>query len=491
MMPGYPARQTRAQIEAQADRLEASRQALRGGDLAWVPVLVVWLLSTGYVLARLPRLPVATQDTPSYLALGPTRAPGYGWFLHAAQALIGPELAFLPLVQSLLIALGLLAFGLALARLLRSGVAAAVVVLAWAHTGTFEASRYVMSEGLFLPAMLAGLACSLAYARRGGWGMLTGATLAFGVALLTRTAGAVLLLVPLLLVLLDGRLGLGAVLRRWVLVLGLSAAMALGAMAANQARNGVFEIGSNTGTSLAGKAMLLLRPEAIQGSGREELLRRMLPLAAEARAAVAAAPTYAASLRAQDQAYEELRWRNFFPMAGPEMTHADTRASAQLAGEVAKAVIATDPSGYLRLVLRDWSGLVLYPHFWPVAASPEGSPHPFFAHCPGDPQRCWTFFRLEVPRVYGVAMLGTSLLGMTAAVVLVVGWGGQALRRRLGPAERAMLALALVTQASLVATALFEAGLWRYTIMAHAMNAALICWAAARLIYGREKRRGG
>ncbi|RYI89031.1 MAG: hypothetical protein EON47_21815, partial [Acetobacteraceae bacterium] len=110
----YPS-QTRAQVEAQADRLEASRQALRGGDLAWVPVLVVWLLSNGYVLARLPRLPVLTQDSASYLALGPTRAPGYGWFLHAVQAVTGPELAYLPLVQSLLIALGLLAFGLALA----------------------------------------------------------------------------------------------------------------------------------------------------------------------------------------------------------------------------------------------------------------------------------------------------------------------------------------------------------------------------------------
>lgn len=478
----YPS-QTRAQVEAQADRLETSRQALRGGDLAWVPVLVVWLLSTGYVLARLPRLPVLTEDSASYLALGPTRAPGYGWFLHAVQAVSGPELAYLPLVQSVLIALGLLAFGLALARLLRSGVAAAAVVLAWAHTGVFEASRYAMSEGLFFPALLLGLACSLVYARRGGWGALFGATLAFGLALLTRTAGAVLLLVPLLLVLLDGRLGFGAVLRRWALVLGVAAALVLGGMVANKARNGVFEIGSNTGTSLLGKAMLLLHPEP----GQDALLQRMLPLAAEARAAVAASPGYAASLRAQDQAYEELRWTTFFPAAGAAMAKADTRESAQLAGQVAKAVIATDPSGYLRLVLRDWSGLVLYPHFWPVAASPAGSPHPFFAHCPADPQRCWTYFRLEVPRYYGVAMLGTSLLGMAVGLVLVVGWGGRALRRRLGPAERAMLAMALVTQVSLAATALFEAGLWRYTIATHAMNAALICWAMARLIYGRQK----
>jgi hypothetical protein len=211
----------------------------------------------------------------------------------------------------------------------------------------------------------------------------------------------------------------------------------------------------------------------------------MLPLAAEARAAVAAAPGYAASLRAQDQAYEDLRWPSFFPLAGPAMARADSREAAQLAGRVARTVIASDPKGYLRLVLRDWSGLVLYPHFWPVAASPAGSPHPFFAHCPADPQRCWTFFRLEVPRYYGVAMLGTSLLGLAVSLVLVVGWGGRALRRRLAPAERAMLAMALVTQASLLATALFEAGLWRYTIAAHAMNAALICWAMARLIYGR------
>jgi hypothetical protein len=79
-------------------------------------------------------------------------------------------------------------------------------------------------------------------------------------------------------------------------------------------------------------------------------------------------------------------------------------------------------------------------------------------------------------------MLVTSLLGLVAGLVVVAGWGGRAIRRRLAPPERVMLVLALVGQASLLATAFFEAGLWRYTIATHAMNAALIVWLLARLL---------
>ena len=252
-------------------------------------------------------------------------------------------------------------------------------------------------------------------------------------------------------------------------------------MAANQARNGYFEIGSNSGTSLLGKAMLLLRPEP----GQDPTLARMAPLAAEARAAVAAAPDFAASLRAQSQAYEELRWPSFFPMAeqaSPGMATDGGREASITAGRIAKAVILTDLPGYFRLVLRDWAGLILYPNFWPVAWNAASSAHPFFAHCATDAVRCWTFFRLEVPRYYGVAMLGTSLLGLVATAVLLLGWGGRAWHRQLAPPERLMVALALVAQASLAATALFEAGLWRYTIAVHVIDAALIVWLAARLM---------
>ena len=54
----------------------------------------------------------------------------------------------------------------------------------------------------------------MAHARNGGWASLAGASVAFSLALLTRTAGAVLLAIPLLLVVLDGRIGLAAMLRR-------------------------------------------------------------------------------------------------------------------------------------------------------------------------------------------------------------------------------------------------------------------------------------
>jgi hypothetical protein len=446
-------------------------------------VLAIWLTTTAYVVWRLPALPTLTNDSASYIGLGPTRAPAYGWFLHIFQAVTGagPEYAHLPLAQTLLIAFALLGFAVQLAGLVRSGIAAAAIILVWAHTGTFEASRYVMSEGLFLPALLAGITCSMAHARSGGWASLAGASVAFSLALLIRTAGAVLLAIPLLLVVLDGRLGLAAMLRRSGLVIGLAVALMLAGMAANQARNGHFEIGSNSGTSLLGKAMLLLRADQEQ----DPTLARMAPLAAEARVAVAAAPDFAASLRAQSQAYEELRWPSFFPMAeqaSPGMAADGGREASIAAGHIAKAVIATDLTGYFRLVARDWAGLILYPNFWPIAWKADSSPHPFFAHCATDAVRCWTFFRLEVPRYYGVAMLGTSLLGLVATAALLLGWGSRAWRRRLAPPERLMVALALVAQASLAATALFEAGLWRYTLAVHVVDTALIIWLAARLM---------
>ena len=65
--------------------------------------------------------------------------------------------------------------------------------------------------------------------------------------------------------------------------------------------------------SLLGKGLLLLQP----AEEHDPVLVQTAQQAAEARAAIVAAPGLAASMRAQTQAYEELRWFTFFLQRRP------------------------------------------------------------------------------------------------------------------------------------------------------------------------------
>jgi hypothetical protein len=238
---------------------------------------------------------------------------------------------------------------------------------------------------------------------------------------------------------------------------------------------------------LLGKAMLLLPP----GPHGDPVLDKMAPLAAQAREAVASAPGFAASLRAQAQAYEELRWLTFFPAARaawPEVVEGEWRGANAVSGRMARAVIADQPAAYLRLVARDWAALNIYPHFWPVG-SPENARLPPFERCEARPPDCWALVRHDVPRLYGASMLAVSLAGIAATIVLFLGWGARALRRRLDAPERAMVAMTAVAQASLLATALYEAGLWRYALPAHAIHIAAAIWLLSEARNARRRRR--
>lgn len=475
--------------------------------LGWLVFLAAWAASTAYVAAKLPALPTWTNDSMGYLEIAAHRPPAYGWFLHALgrAGLVGPEHSGLPLVQTGLISAGLLAFGWQLARLLRAPWLCLAALLVWAHAATFEATRWLASEGLFLPLVLFGCAASIAYARRERTALLVAATACFGLSALTRTSGAVFLLLPVLLVALDGRLGPGAVLRRTAVAAGVSAVLLGGGMWSHLQRHGHFEIGSNAGISLLGKALLVLPP----GPHADPVSERMAPLAARAREAVDAAPGFLASLRAQAQAYEALRWPNlpkdaalgyvawirsqvasgdalrsphFFSVAAhfwPEFTADGNRGMNAVAGRFARATIADQPLAFLRLVARDWIALGLYPHFWPFGDGGSARLPPFDA-CDGPSADCWALFRHTIPLPYALAMPAVSAAGLLATLVLFAGWGGRALRRALAPPERAMVSFALVAQASLAATALFEAGLWRYALPVHVVHIALAIWLAKR-----------
>src|SRR5262252_8267264 len=126
------------------------------GVLPWVPLVVLWLAFSGYVLAGLPAEPVMTGDSQQYFDGASNRPPGYFWLLSLFRAAAGgASYAYLPALQTVLIALALIALAWQLSLLLRAPLAvAAIVPLVWIHRGVWEATRFVTSEALFLPALL-------------------------------------------------------------------------------------------------------------------------------------------------------------------------------------------------------------------------------------------------------------------------------------------------------------------------------------------------
>ena len=175
--------------------------------------------------------------------------PAYGWFLLAFRAAGGAaSFVHLPLLQAAILAMVLLVFVVQATRLLQAPlIGAAMIPLIWANSSIYEAPSFLMSEALFLPCALAGLASALAFAQRDSLPTCRmGRDLDdFGMA--DPDAGGILLLVPVLLVVLDGRLSAVALVGRLALILGLVAPLRLAGMAANHAVNGSFEIGSYSG----------------------------------------------------------------------------------------------------------------------------------------------------------------------------------------------------------------------------------------------------
>src|SRR6516164_77027 len=148
------------------------------------------------IARHLPVDPVPTGDSASYLMLASYRPPAYGWLLNAFEYVTG-GLSYLPLFQLVLLTSCLFFFATELGRVLRSAVLGALAIpLVLDQVAIHDAPPWIMTEALFVAALLAGLALQLRYARTGTGISLVGAGACFALAAATRTIGGPLLLLP-------------------------------------------------------------------------------------------------------------------------------------------------------------------------------------------------------------------------------------------------------------------------------------------------------
>jgi hypothetical protein len=461
------------------------------GRLAWgrsdLWILGVAALLTTVLVARmarkLPVVPLTTGDSYAYQYLFNYRPPFYGWLVNGWQAVSG-SVDYLPLVQLVLLGIGVFVFAVELGRMLRSALVPLLgVPVVLMHPGIHDSPSWMMTEAPFMALVLAGLAMQCRFVRRGGLDALLLAAACFTVATLTRSTGMAFLPLPLLAAVFDRRVALGLGALRAAACVGIGALCILLGMTWTWSRGGPFEIGSWAGISVLGKTLVLARPGDLPLLP-EPLATQGAEAAGVARQLTAEQPDLAARLRAQIQASSDVRYAVFWPAADvdwPAWVAADGRERDRLAKAISAPLIAAHRAEYLQMVANDWISLIIHPHYWPAA----------FTSTPADPQRfaacaatetCWGIERYDFPLFGLVPLFTVSILGTLAALLLIPLAALPVLRRRGSPMLVLMWGGAMVVHGTLLATAAAEAGHVRYTVALHAIDMMLLAWLAVVLV---------
>lgn len=453
------------------------------------PAILLGLVLAARMARRLPLLPEPTGDSQAYLDQAAYRPPLYGWLLQAWQTLAG-GLQHLPLLQLLLLVAAVVVFAVALGQLLRRRWVPPVVVLGvLAHPAVHDSPRTLMTEALFLVCVLASLAALCRYAARPGLlPLLLGAACA-GLATLARSTGLIMVLLPVLLALFDARYPLRFAWRRAAAAALVAAAVLVGGMGWTWQRHGHFELGSWTGISLLGKALLLAQPEDL--AALPPPVAAAMPVIERSRALLAAQPDLPTRLRAQVQVSGDMRFVAFWPAAEalwPAWQAADDREKGRLAMALDRQLIAAHPGAYLNLVAHDWLSLVLHPAYWPRWASAEVAEPHAFALC-RERDNCWALMRFDLPWPGVLALFAASLPGTLAALVLALVLLPVVLRRRASPAMVLAWGVALLVHGTLLGSAAFEYGITRYTVGLHVLDLTLLLWLATACQAPWRRRR--
>ncbi len=458
--------------------------SLRPGPF-WPSILLAGLL-VARMSRKMPLLPEPTGDSPAYLAQAAYRPPLYGAVLQAWQGMVG-GLEYLPLAQLLLLGAALCYFGIELGRLLRRWwVGPVAILVTLLHTAVHDSPTWLLTEAVYLAVILLGLALLCRHARRHHLALLLGAAACFGLATLARSTGLVFVVLPLLLALFDRRQRPWPALRHTVAA-GLVVLGVLGAgMTATWHRHGHFELGSWSGISLLGKALMLAQPE--DAAVLPPPVAAVLPVVQQERRLLAAQPDLAARLRAQVQASGDVRFAAFWDAADagwPAWQAADDRGKGHLALALDRQLIAAHPWEYLNLWAHDWLSLVIHPAYWPAWATTEAAEPNAFPLC-GATGNCWALQRFDLPMSGYLPLFAVSILGTALALALLAWLTPRVLRRRAGPATVLAWSLALVVHASLLGSSAFEYGMVRYTIALHVLDLTLLLWLAVQYRGGRE-----
>jgi hypothetical protein len=446
------------------------------------------LIFLGSMAVHIRHSPQTTPDTSEYIALAAHRPPVYGWLVNAYQGLTG-GMGYLPLSQLLLLGAALLFLAIETGRVLRNAVLGALLIpLVLYHTVIHDSPTWAMSEAIFLPAVMVGLAFEFRYVRKGSACSLVGASIFFALAAATRTAGSVLPLLPVLTVVLDRRFSWRAGAWRGGQALLAAAVVLMIAAAGNYAKNGRFEIGGAPGLSLLGKVLLLVQPEDV--ADLPPPFAATLSAAAEHRRLIAEVPDPSpvlpeiqdpsARMRAQTQSYEDLRYATFFQASEatwPAWAQADMRRRSDLAMEIGKHVIFHHPVGYLRLWVVDFAALVSFPMFWPRWAIDDlADDQQRFSACARD-NNCWAMTSYRIPLVSLIFMLVASFGATLGGAVFAVAAARRVLLRRTSPLTAMFWAASLIALFGTLSTAAFEGGIVRYTGTLHIFGVALLLWA--------------
>jgi hypothetical protein len=333
---------------------------------------------------------------------------------------------------------------------------------------------------LFLGFVLAGIGMLFRAVRGGSGACLASAAILFALAATTRTTGAAFLLLAPMMAFFDRRLSWRARLTRSGLSIVAMALVLLTAMAGNWARNGRFEIGSFGGVSLLGKGLILIEPADLRNlpKGASFAAAATLAPAVQARASIADAPDLASAMRAQMQSTEDLRFAVFFPAAAKTWTEfaaADWRERAVVSSHVALLLIAAHPHSYARLWLRDWTGLLLYPNFWPGWATSEPRPRSQFPAC-FTQENCYSLDRYDLPAGSIAWLLLVSLGGAIGGALVILTRASAVLHRRADPNVVLFFGLAIILHLSLLVTAAAEVSFVRYSVALHVLDVALVLW---------------
>ncbi len=273
------------------------------------------------MIRHLPLPPAVTPDTGSYAGFNEVRTIGYPVFLKTVMIVFGDLRPLVPIQLNLLLG-SILMLGWATARVLGSllcGIGLVLILIL--NPALLTWAEQLMTDGLFMPLLLAHAAFVLLLLNRSSRTTAAFAGLTLVAAILVRPAAYSLLLnVPLLMLLLRGR-------RLTILAWTILPAVALyaGAAGVHKAALGTWQSQSFGGFTLIGKIALLIHGD-IPGAPPlgEEIYLRIAPEVKEA--GTKKYPTefgaYTANL------YDQLLYREVYPILYEYVKRAGSASSA-------------------------------------------------------------------------------------------------------------------------------------------------------------------